>query len=159
MNGMTSSRTDRKILILGIGNVLMGDEGIGVHAVNSIDKASLPENVEVLDGGTGSFLLIGPMQSAEKVILIDATLDSAEPGTVRRIRPKFSKDYPKTLTAHDIGLKDMIDAFYLMGNTPEVTLFAVSIAPLGEVTLDMSPEIAAIVPSIVKQVLEEVEIS
>lgn len=134
----------------------MGDEGIGVHAVNSIDKASLPENVEVLDGGTGSFLLIGPMQSVDKVILVDATLDGAPAGTVRRLTPKYSKDYPKTLTAHDIGLKDLIDAFYLMGNTPEVTLLAVSIAPLGEVTLDMSPEIEAIVPKVAKMVLEEV---
>lgn len=157
---MTNSQADRKrILILGIGNVLMGDEGIGVHVVNSLEKAALPQDVEMLDGGTGSFLLLGPMQSAEKVILIDATLDGAEPGTIRRLQPKYSKDYPRTLTAHDIGLKDMIDAFYLMGNTPEVTLFAVSIPPLGEVTLEMSPAIEAIVPTVAKMVLEEVESS
>lgn len=157
---MTNSQADRKrILILGIGNVLMGDEGIGVHVVNSLEKAALPQDVEMLDGGTGSFLLLDPMQSAEKVILIDATLDGAEPGTIRRLQPKYSKDYPRTLTAHDIGLKDMIDAFYLMGNTPEVTLFAVSIPPLGEVTLEMSPAIEAIVPTVAKMVLEEVESS
>ncbi len=152
---MTSCKTDKKVLILGIGNTLMGDEGVGVHVVTSLEKALLPDNVELLDGGTGSFLLLEPMQSAEKVILIDATIDGAPNGTIRRLRPKYSKDYPRTLTAHDIGLKDLIDVFYLMGDTPEVTLFAVSIPPLGEMTLELSPEISNIVPKVAELVMDE----
>jgi hydrogenase maturation protease len=124
----------------------MGDEGVGVEVVRELERrARLPEGVELLDGGTGSFLLLEPMQSAGRVILIDATIDGAPPGTVRRLEPKFSKDYPKTLTAHDIGLKDLIDAFYLMGETPRVTLFAVSIENLGEMEIGLSPPIEAAV--------------
>src|SRR5205085_9924584 len=110
--------------------VLMGDEGVGVSVVRELEKTALPSGVEILDGGTGSFLLLEPMQSAEKVILIDATIDGEPTGTVRRLRPRFSKDYPRTLTAHDIGLKDLIDTFYLLGkSSPNVTLFAALILP------------------------------
>jgi hydrogenase maturation protease len=115
---MKTLKTEKaaKTLILGIGNVLMGDEGVGVSVVRELEKtALLPENVEILDGGVGSFLLLEPMQSAEKLILIDATIDGAAAGTVRRLRPRYSKDYPRTLTAHDIGLKDLLDTFYLLG--------------------------------------------
>ena len=154
---MTKSLNGKiKTLILGIGNTLMGDEGIGVHIVNSLEKTALPENVELLDGGTGSFLLLEPMQSAEKVILIDASIDGAKAGTVRRLQPRFSKDYPQTLTVHDIGLKDLIDAFYLMGKTPDVTLFAVSISELQDLTTEMSPELNSIIPKVGQMILDEV---
>lgn len=144
-----------KVLILGIGNVLMGDEGIGVHVVNSLEKAALPADVDLLDGGTGSFLLLEPMQNAGKVILIDATIDGRKPGSVTRIEPKFSKDYPQTLTAHDIGLKDLIDAFYLVGKTPNVTLYTVSIPPLQDMVTKLSPELRGVVPQVARMVAEE----
>jgi len=146
---MTTPDTHKKnkVLILGIGNVLMGDEGIGVHVVNALERAALPQGVECLDGGTGSFLLLEPMQNAEKVILIDATIDGKPAGTIRRLRPKYSADYPPTLTAHDIGLKDLLDAFYLMGQEqPDISLFAISIPPLHDMTIEMSPELEEIIP-------------
>jgi hydrogenase maturation protease len=143
----TEIHKKNKVLILGIGNVLMGDEGIGVRVANALETAVLPAGVEVLDGGTGSFLLLEPMQNAEKVILIDATIDGKPAGTIRRLRPKYSADYPPTLTAHDIGLKDLLDAFYLMGrDAPEVSLYAISIPPLNKMTIDMSPELEEIIP-------------
>jgi hydrogenase maturation protease len=148
-----------KTLILGIGNVLMGDEGIGVSVINELEKTALPAAVELLDGGTGSFLLLDAMQKAEKVILIDATVDGAKAGTVCRLRPRFSKDYPRTLTAHDIGLKDLLDTFYLLGDAPDVTLFAVSISPLQEMTVELSPELGSIVPHVAQMVLNEVSSS
>lgn len=154
---MTISGSRIETLILGIGNTLMGDEGIGVHVVNFLENAVLPANTAILDGGTGSFLLLEPMQSAKKVILIDATIDGEKAGTVRRLRPRFSKDYPATLTAHDIGLKDLLDAFYLLGEVPEVTLFAVSIPALQDLSTDLSSELAAAVPSVAQMVLNELK--
>lgn len=157
---MSSGTNNNKLLILGIGNVLMGDEGVGVHVVNEVKKAAFPANVKCLDGGTGSFLLLEPMQSAEKVILIDACIDGAGAGEVRKLRPKYSKDYPKTLTAHDIGLKDLLDAFYLMGEqAPDVTLFAISIPPLQDMDLELSPAVGAAVPRIVEIVRAEAELA
>lgn len=145
-----------KLLVLGIGNVLMGDEGVGVHVVRHLENDAIPEEVELLDGGTGSFLLLDPMQLARKVILIDATLDGNPPGTVRRLTPRFSTDYPRTLAAHDIGLKDLLDTFYLLGHKVDVVLFAVSIAPLQDMGLELSPDLAALVPEIAALVKEEI---
>ena len=152
----TFNDKQNKVLILGIGNVLMGDEGIGVHVVNAVGKAALPPGVDCLDGGTGSFLLLEPMQEAEKVILIDATCDGSPAGTIRRLTPKYSADYPPTLTAHDIGLKDLLDAFYLMGETaPEVSLYAISIPPLQEMEIQLSPQIKKVIPRAAQLVWDE----
>lgn len=143
------------ILVLGIGNVLMGDEGVGVHVVRQMAEMPLPDDVRCLDGGTGSFLLLEPMQRARRVILIDATVDGNPPGTVHRLTPRFSSDYPTTLTAHDIGLKDLLDAAYFTGGALDVTLFAVSIALPDGVGMELSPQIAEAVPKIAQMVAEE----
>jgi hydrogenase maturation protease len=157
---MTKSKSKKtKVLILGIGNILMGDEGVGVEVIRALESAVLPETVQTLDGGTGSFLLLEPMQSAERVILIDATADGAKTGTIRRLRPRFSTDYPRTLTAHDVGLKDLLDTFYLLGDGPDVTLFAVSIPPLQDLKIELSPELKKSVPKVAQMILEEVSTS
>ena len=146
------------VLVLGIGNVLMGDEGVGVHLVRQISQMTLPENVECLDGGTGSFLLLEPMQQAQRVVLIDATIDGNPAGTVTRLTPRFSSEYPKTLTAHDIGLKDLLDAAYFTGRGLDVTLFAVSIDSLQGLGMDLSAAISRRVPEIAGTVLDEVQL-
>lgn len=153
---MAMTERSGDLLVLGIGNLLMGDEGVGVHVVRYLEKFGVPEGVELLDGGTGSFLLLEPMNRARRIILIDATLDDQQPGTVRRIEPKFSTDYPRTLTAHDIGLKDLLDTFYLLGHPVEIVLFAVSIAAFQEISLDLSPGVAARVPGIAQLILQEI---
>lgn len=144
-----------QVLVLGIGNVLMGDEGVGVHVVRHLEGMHLPANVQCLDGGTGSFLLLEPLQQASRVVLIDATVDENPPGTVRRLTPRFSSDYPKTLTAHDIGLKDLLDAAYLMGEPLDVALFTISIAPPEGVGMTLSPAIAARIDEIARIVENE----
>jgi hydrogenase maturation protease len=157
---MRSQQEKNKVLVLGIGNVLMGDEGVGVRVVEALTGTSMPEGVEILDGGVGSFLLLEPMQTARKVILIDACVDGANAGEIRRLRPRFSTEYPKTLTAHDIGLKDLLDAFHLMGDTdPDVTLFAISIPPLQDMGMELSAPVSAAVPRIADLVRREVELA
>ena len=80
---------NKKILVLGLGNVIMGDEGVGVHAVRALEKLQLPPNVECLDGGTGGFVLLGPLQAVDHIVLIDATDDGNPSGTVTRTTPRF----------------------------------------------------------------------
>ena len=130
--------TQKKTLVLGLGNVIMGDEGIGVHVVRAVEQQKLPDHVECLDGGTGGFILLEPLQSAEHIILIDATDDGNSPGTVTRTTPRFSRDYPPTLTAHDIGVKDLLDAFYMQGGEREVVLYAISINPKQPISMELS---------------------
>ena len=68
-------KRNKNTLILGIGNYLMGDEGIGVHVANQLEKELLPVGVDVLDGGTGGFYLLEYFEIYKHVILVDATLD------------------------------------------------------------------------------------
>jgi len=143
-------------LILGIGNVLLGDEGVGAEVARRILEGPLPDGVECVDGGTGSFVLLEPMRRARRVVLVDAALDGGAPGTVRRLTPRFSRDYPRTLTAHDIGLKDLLDAFHLLGDPPEVVLYAVSVLPPADLALGLSPPVSAALPDLVRRVLAEV---
>ena len=142
----------KKTLILGIGNYLMGDEGIGVHVANKLSHEILPENVSVLDGGTGGFHLLEYFEIYEHVILVDATLDGNTPGTIRLIKPKFAKDFPPAMSTHDIGLKDMVCALQLMGKMPEIDLFVVSIESIQQQGIDLTPEVERIVPVIIKEI-------
>jgi hydrogenase maturation protease len=123
---------------LGLGNVIMGDEGVGVHVVRAIETHALPAGVECLDGGTGGFVLLGPLQNADRIILIDAAADGNPVGTVTRTTPRFSRDYPPTLTAHDIGVKDLLDVFYIQGGSHEVILYAITIDPRQPISMDLS---------------------
>src|SRR3954447_5165141 len=133
-----NSNTTRT-LVLGLGNVIMGDEGIGVHVVRALGQHSLPPNTECLDGGTGGFILLEPLQLADRIFLIDATADENPLGTVTRTTPNFSSDYPPTLTAHDIGIKDLLDAFYMQGGTRDVTLYAIAIDLRQSISMELSP--------------------
>ncbi|HDK35811.1 MAG TPA: hydrogenase maturation protease, partial [Bacteroidetes bacterium] len=117
----------KRKLILGIGNLLMGDEGIGIHIVRWLQEKGELSGVDIVDGGTGGFHLLEYFQNYEQVILVDATLDGQQAGTVTLLRPKYSSDYPTTLSAHDIGLKSLLDALTLLEIQPEIVLFAVSI--------------------------------
>jgi hydrogenase maturation protease len=131
-----------EILILGIGNVLLGDEGIGVHAVRAMEGMAWPGHVRLLDGGTGGFHLLSVFQQYKKIILIDATLDGREPGTVSLLKPKYAKDFPQTLSAHDIGLKDLVQSAALLGFLPEIYLVTVSIADPQPLSMELSGEVS-----------------
>jgi hydrogenase maturation protease len=144
-----------KTLVLGLGNILMGDEGVGVHVVRALEKISLPAGVECLDGGTGGFILLEPMQEAARIVMIDAAADGNPIGTVTRTVPRFSRDYPPTLTAHDVGIKDLLDLFYMLDGGREVVLYAITIDPHQPITLDLSAKIAVAATVAIEQIEAE----
>ena len=91
------------LLVMGVGNYLMGDEGIGVHVIQEMAKQQLPEYVDILDGGTGGFLLLSCFEAYPIIIFVDATMDGKPAGTVSLIKPKFASDFPSALSVHDVG--------------------------------------------------------
>lgn len=139
---------EKRTLILGIGNYLMGDEGLGVHVARRLRAEALPEGVDVLDGGTGGFHLLGYLENYAHVILIDATLGDHTAGTIRLIQPGYSKDFPPSMSTHDIGLKDLISGLQLLDKMPEIDLIVVSIASLQQQGITLSPEIERSMPEI-----------
>lgn len=149
--------SSKKTLVLGLGNVIMGDEGVGVHVARALEKHTLPPNVECLDGGTGGFILLEPLQNADNIVLIDATADDNPPGTVTRTTPRFSSDYPPTLTAHDIGVKDLLDAFYMQSGQRKVVLYAITIDPEQPISMELSETVGYAKQEAVRLILEELK--
>lgn len=139
---------------MGVGNLILSDEGLGVHAINYMQKQEMPDFVELLDGGTGGFHLLSLMFDYKKMILIDATLDENPVGTIRVIHPKYSKDFPRALTTHDIGLKDLLDTATVMDVLPIINLIVVTIPKNQDIGMTLSPEIEKVIPEIYKKVLE-----
>ncbi len=146
-----------EILVLGIGNILMNDEGVGIHVVSTLEKEGYA-GADLMDGGTGGFHLLGFIQSYKTVILVDAALDDFPAGHIRVLHPRYAKDFPRQLSAHEIGLKDLIDAAFMLGNMPEIHLLAVSIKDFQEMGMDLTPEIEQAIPGAVNQVKELVSL-
>jgi hydrogenase maturation protease len=145
------------LLILGIGNYLMGDEGVGVQTALALQKLPIADTIDVVDGGTGGFHLLEFFEVHDKVILIDATLDNNEPGTIRLIQPKFAKDFPRAMSTHDIGLRDMVNALQLMDKMPEIYLFVVSIESIQQQGIELTAAIEKTLPDLIEKVLELAE--
>ncbi|MDR1644243.1 MAG: hydrogenase maturation protease [Tannerellaceae bacterium] len=141
-----------KTLVLGIGNLLLKDEGVGIHAIRALEKETLPPDIDLLDGGTGGLHLLGRLQEYDRIILVDATLDHHPPGAIRHIRPRYATDYPPLMSAHEIGLRDMIEAMILCGHHPEVDLLVVSAGDIGELGVELSPAVEASLPEIIRRI-------
>jgi hydrogenase maturation protease len=143
---------NQKTLIMGIGNYLMGDEGVGVHLANNIMTQILPDGVDVVDGGTGGFYLLEYFENYDHVILVDATLDGNIPGTIRLIKPRFAQDFPPAMSTHDIGLKDLVSALQILGKMPDIDLFVVSIASIQQQGIELTPEIENVLPVLIDNI-------
>lgn len=145
-------KENSKILILGLGNVLLQDEGIGVHTLRELEKLKWPENIDLLDGGTGGFVLLSLFNDYEQFIIIDATLSNNPPGTIKIIEPKFAKDFPRSLSTHELGLKDLIESAQLLNKMPKIYLIVVNINPKQEMNIELTADIKKTIPKIVEAV-------
>lgn len=142
------------ILVMGVGNYLMGDEGIGVRIIEALAEQQIPRYMDVLDGGTGGFLLLDRFQAYGTVLFVDATMDGAPAGTRTLLRPRFASDFPQALSVHDLGLKDMIEAVYLMDHHPDLYLLTISIDSIEPMSIELSRPVQAAIPGAIKDILE-----
>ena len=108
-----------------------------------------PENIELLDGGTGGFVLLSLFNEYDQFIIIDATLSNEPLGTIKVIEPKFAKDFPRSLSTHDLGLKDLMESAQLLGKMPKIYLIIVNINPKQEMSLELTSETKKIIPEII----------
>ncbi|AEV97632.1 hydrogenase maturation protease [Niastella koreensis] len=145
-------QVNNRVLFLGIGNYLMGDEGIGVHVAQRMAAAVPTPRLDILDGGTGGFYLLEYFEQYDEVIIVDATLDRRKPGTIRHITPRFASDFPQAMSTHDIGLKDLVGALQLLGRMPVIHLLVVSIETVQQQGTALTNELEAVVPELMKRV-------
>jgi hydrogenase maturation protease len=144
------------ILVLGIGNILLNDEGVGIHVVLALEKGGYT-GADLMDGGTGGFHLLGFIQTYKNIVIIDASLDQFPAGHIRVLHPKYAKDFPRQLSAHEIGLKDLLDAAFLLGNMPQIHLVAISVKDFQDMGMELTPEVEAAIPEAVNTVKDLVE--
>jgi hydrogenase maturation protease len=113
----------RKTLILGLGNTLLGDEGVGVKTVSFLKNAkSALQDVEMLDGGTLSFILAGPIEDADNLIVIDAAQLNNAPGSVRVYEGKEMDHFimrNNHNSVHEVSLSDLMVIAHLSGQLPQ----------------------------------------
>ena len=148
--------TSPKTVILGIGNVLLSDEGIGVHVANELSGMDLPPGVSVVEGGTDGFRLLNIITEADRLIVVDAVKGGAEPGSIYRFNVDDVRNVPPGFrtSVHQVGILEVIDLSGLIGKTPKTTVIGVEPKSL-DMSLELSPEIKEKIPRIIELVFEE----
>jgi hydrogenase maturation protease len=157
INGGEVLSPPQKIVILGIGNVLLSDEGVGVHVANELAKMDLPPDVSVVEGGTDGFRLLNIITEADRLIIVDAVKGGAEPGSIYRFDVGDVRSCPSGFktSVHQISILEVIDLSALIGKTPHTTVIGIEPKSL-EMAMELSPEIKDMVPKVIGLVLDEV---
>jgi hydrogenase maturation protease len=147
----------KKILILGVGNILLADEGVGVHVVRRLMEMELPPHVEVIDGGTGGLDLLPYFRDKERVIIIDALKVEEEPGSIYRLHPgDFGAGTQPILSLHQLGIAELLESARLLGFNPEVTIFGIAPKDIESCSLELTPEVERAIPKVIRMILDEI---
>lgn len=152
--------TEKKpILVLGVGNLLLKDEGVGVHVARKLMDMDLPSHVEVVDGGTSGFDLLDDIEGRKKVVVVDTVRGGGPPGTIYRMTTEDIEEMPKSrLSLHDIDMTDLLklaDLFKI--EKPEIVVIGIEPKDIESASLELSPGIEAKVPRLIELVLKEIE--
>ncbi len=145
------------LLVLGLGNLLCGDDGAGVVAVARLKSDwDAPDGVAVLDGGTLGLSLLPYMRQARQVILVDAVGADAPVGTLVRVTgDEVGPVAANRLSPHQVGVADLLDGARLLGGFPE-SITIVGIVPAAiELSVERTPEVEARIDDLVRATVLE----
>ena len=144
-----------KILIVGIGNLLCCDEGIGVHVIQEMKHMKLPDHIELLDIGTSTMDLIGYLEGVKKLIVIDAMKAGGVPGTIYQCTPDdLLPEEEGPISLHEIGLLETLNMAKKMGM--EIHTVIIGVEPkIFEWGMELSEEVENKIPAIIEAVLKE----
>lgn len=154
-----SDKLPHKIVVLGVGNELLSDEGIGVHVVKALQQEnSLPPEVEIMEGGTDGFGLINIITACDRLIVIDSIRGGNQPGTIYKFDIEDAPSTPDLFktSVHQVGILEVIHLSSLIGKTPKTTVIGVE--PKSMTTgMELSDEVKAKLPRVIELVKEEAE--
>ena len=147
-----------KIMVMGVGNILLSDEGLGVRFLDELAKIPLPENVELLEGGTAGLELVHLIQEVDYLIIVDAIDAKDEPGALFRFKPGDIKVFPEKyeVSFHQIGIIEVLAMANVLGQAPQTLIFGIQPKSL-EWGMEISPEIEALFPRLTEFVLNEIK--
>ncbi len=148
-----------RVVVLGVGNVLMSDEGVGVHCVSALEAGySFPPSVRCVDGGTSTQVLLDDLEDLDYLIIIDAVSAGARPGSFVRLEgDEVPHAFTTKLSPHQIGIADLLATLSFIGRAPRrVVLLGVEPERLA-FDLELSPVVAGGLPELCAQVVAELE--
>jgi len=154
---LSPDRPAPPVLVLGLGNLLLEDEGIGVHAVAALTRANrLPEAVEVVDGGTAGMDLLDTIAGRRHLVVVDAVSTGRPPGSLVRLAgaevPAF---FQTKLSPHQLGLADLLASLTLLDAAPQ-TVTVLGFEPVGlDLSTDLSAAGAGALDALVMMILDE----
>jgi len=145
-----------RLAVVGVGNLLLKDEGIGVHIAHALQQIDIPHGTQIIDGGTSSDLPYY-LRDVDKLIIIDAVKAGGKPGTVYRFHPHdVNIESEEILSVHELGLEQSLKMMSLMGNEPKETVI-IGIEPKEiDWGTELSAELQQKIPEIVNLVLNEI---
>jgi hydrogenase maturation protease len=145
-----------RIVIVGVGNLLMKDEGVGIHVIKHLQEINMPPDVELIDGGTAPDL-IAYIKAGDKLIIVDSAKAGGEPGTIYRFLPgDLASDTGTLASAHELGVELNLKLMSLMGNEPrEIVIIGIEPKEIDWGT-ELTSELEQKIPEIVKVILREI---
>ncbi|PKN40528.1 MAG: HyaD/HybD family hydrogenase maturation endopeptidase [Deltaproteobacteria bacterium HGW-Deltaproteobacteria-18] len=151
--------TEKRILVLGVGNILFTDEGIGVRCIEQMqEKYKFSDNVTLMDGGTLGTRLMGPIIESDYLIVCDAVLCDDKPGSVYRL---MGEDLRKSLafrdSMHQTDLVDTLGMCEIVGNRPEAVVIGMEPFDYDSMALELSPTAVSSMPVMIDSVIQEIE--
>jgi hydrogenase maturation protease len=148
----------KKIMVVGIGNLIMQDDGAGVHVVNCLSEMDIPAEVELIDGGTYSYDLVDFFCQGDTIIVIDAMQAGGEPGTIYRAPlEQLGLQFDSALiSVHDLGFVQAAQHVNMLGHYPQILVYGIEPKTLG-LGLELSPEIAAQVPKVAELIKKDID--
>lgn len=156
---MMTVQSQISVLVLGIGNLVMSDDGVGVMVAQMLQQRyRFPENVEIMDGGTLGLDLLPKLENITNLILIDAVETGKKAGTCIRL---YGQELPIALetkvSPHQMGLKDLLAVSELMGHAPkEMVLIGIQPGSI-EMEIGLTPEVEAQLDTLLSNVLIELD--
>jgi hydrogenase maturation protease len=150
----------RSVLILGVGNLLAGDDGVGVHAIKGLAGAGgLPEGIRLLDVGVAGLDILAWIAPDEPVVILDAVHGPGEPGTLYRLGlDEIEAPARPPLSVHGLGVADALHAARLMDRPLRGTLIGVEPARIEAFTAGLSPPVAAALPALQAAAIREAKL-
>lgn len=143
------------IVIVGTGNSLLSDDGVGPRAIRALgERFELPAEVRLVDGGTAGLGLVAELSDADRILILDAVRTGRQPGTVLTLAGQALRNAPRGLFPHEVGVADLTATLRLAGRDPEVVLIGIEPARV-EVGLELSAPVAASFEALLEAALRQ----
>lgn len=148
----------KQITVVGIGNLLMQDDGVGIHVINVLEEQGVPDGVELIDGGTNSYDLLEYFSSSKKIIVVDAMHAGGEPGSIYRapladlgLRPQDN-----IVSLHEMHFVEAVQMAQMLGYNPDILVYGIEPRQIA-LNLSLSPEVESAVVRAADLIQQEIK--